>query len=42
VWFRKAVEQGHAMALINLGFLYKDREGMLRNDVLAYVCLNLA
>src|SRR5262245_41056432 len=41
-WLRRAAEQGHQAAQSNLGFAYRDGEGVLQDYVQAHMCLNLA
>ena len=41
-WFRRAADQGHASAQLNLGLAYVKGEGIPRNEVEAYFWLNLA
>jgi hypothetical protein len=35
-WFRKAAEQGRVDAQMNLGSIYADGIGVVKNDLLAY------
>jgi TPR repeat protein len=41
-WFRRAVTQGHALAMLDLGRAYVSGEGVRRNDARAYLWLSLA
>ena len=41
-WFRRAAEQGLAMAQANLGTMYASGQGVKQNLVLAYMWLSLA
>ena len=41
-WYRKAAEQGDAIAQYNLGLMYADGEGVPKDDVQAYAWANLA
>jgi len=41
-WFRKAAELGDARAMSNLGFMYAEGRGVPKDDVLAYMWVNLS
>ena len=41
-WFRKASDQGHAVAQYNLGHRYNMGEGVAKDAVEAYALYNLA
>jgi len=41
-WYRKAAEQGHAIAQHNLGVMYEEGQGVPQDFVSAYKWLNLA
>jgi TPR repeat protein len=41
-WYRKAAEQGHAMAQLSLGFCYAKGVGVAKDEITAYAYLNLA
>ena len=41
-WFRKAAEQGYAIAQVNLGNSYANGEGVPEDYVMAYVWANLS
>jgi uncharacterized protein len=41
-WYRKAAEQGHAMAQSNLGVMYGNGQGVAQDDVMGYMWFNLA
>ena len=41
-WYRKAAEQGDAIAQFNLGLKYANGEGVPKDDVQAYAWANLA
>ena len=41
-WYRKASEQGHAIAQCELGTCYRKGEGVPQNDLEAYVWLSLS
>ncbi len=41
-WWRLAADQGHASAQYNLGFMYSDGAGVLRDYVEAHMWTNLA
>ena len=41
-WFRHAADQGHGYAQVNLGFFYRDGEGVQQDYVQAYMWLSLA
>lgn len=42
VWYRKAAEQGNALAQYNLGFMYHEGRGVSQDTVQAHVWFNLA
>ena len=41
-WYRKAAEQGYAMAQFNLGLMYYNGYGVPQDNVLAYMWWNLS
>ena len=41
-WYRRAAEQGHADAQVSLGAGYATGWGVLKDDVLAHMWLNIA
>ena len=41
-WFREAAEQGEAVAQTNMGVMYVNGEGLLKDAVIAYAWLNIA
>ena len=41
-WYRKAAEQGNAMAQYNLGFCYATGDGLAKDEIEAYAYWNLA
>jgi hypothetical protein len=41
-WFRKAADQGHALAQYNLGSRYANGEGVPENSIRAYVWWSMA
>ena len=41
-WYRLAAEQGHAGAQYNLGLMYDNGRGVLKDSVLAHMWLNIA
>ena len=41
-WYRKAAEQGYALAQTNLGFMYDHGRGVPQDYVLAHMWFNLA
>jgi len=42
IWYRRAAEQGHVAAQVNLGFMYADGEGVPQDDVEAVRWYRLA
>ena len=41
-WYRKAANQGHAKAQLNLGVMYARGEGIIKDDILAHMWLNIS
>lgn len=41
-WYRKAAEQGHAPAYVQLGFMHQDGEGVSKDFVQSHAWFNLA
>ena len=41
-WYRLAAEQGNAMAQFNLGLMYTNGQGVLKDSVLAHMWSNIA
>ena len=41
-WYRLAAEQGYAEAQFNLGVMYKNGEGVIKDYVKAYIFLSVA
>ena len=41
-WYRKAAAQGNAAAQFNLGMMYQNGEGVLKDPVLAYMWFSLS
>ena len=41
-WYRSAAQQGDVGAQFNLGFMYADGKGVLRDNVYAHMWLNVA
>ena len=41
-WFRLAADQGHAIAQFNLGVMYANGDGVLKDSVLAHMWANIA
>jgi TPR repeat protein len=41
-WYRKAAEQGHAIAQVNLGVMYGRGNGVLQDNIYAHMWFNIA
>ena len=41
-WYRKAAEQGFEDAQFNLGVMYMNGQGVLQNNIYAYIWVNIA
>ncbi|MEH6646523.1 tetratricopeptide repeat protein [Sulfitobacter sp.] len=41
-WYRKAAEQGYALAQSNLGVVYASGEGVIQDNLYAHMWLNIA